>query len=140
MTAGQTVKVYAAVKDEMGINTAAGTPMRLNLNPEAIAAGIKLSADGVVIQGNGSVPIDLIIPQGITSAALESIVVTGTIRDPRGNEIQTKLSFAVQDISNPYHLTIDSSRVSLSSAGDSAFVTVKLLIRIKAVLRMKKLA
>lgn len=127
VTAGQTVKVYAAVKDEMGINTAAGTPMRLTLNPEAIAAGIKLSADGVVIQGNGSVPIDLIIPQGITSAALESIVVTGTIRDPRGNEIQTKLNFAVQDISNPYHLTIDSSRVSLSSAGDSAFVTVKLL-------------
>ncbi|EAO7613755.1 hypothetical protein CV111_24290, partial [Salmonella enterica] len=72
VTAGQTVKVYAAVKDEMGINTAAGTPMRLTLNPEAIAAGIKLSADGVVIQGNGSVPIDLIIPQGITSAALES--------------------------------------------------------------------
>jgi hypothetical protein len=127
VTAGQTVKVYAAVKDEMGINTAAGTPMRLTLNPKAIAAGVKLSADGVVIQGNGSVPIDLIIPQGITSAALESIVVTGTIRDPRGNEIQTKLNFAVQDISNPYHLTIDSSRVSLSSAGDSAFVTVKLL-------------
>jgi len=101
--------------------------MRLTLNPKAIAAGVKLSADGVVIQGNGSVPIDLIIPQGITSAALESIVVTGTIRDPRGNEIQTKLNFAVQDISNPYHLTIDSSRVSLSSAGDSAFVTVKLL-------------
>lgn len=127
VTAGQTVKVYAAVKDEMGINTAAGTPMRLTLNPKAIAAGVKLSADGVVIQGNGSVPIDLIIPQGITSAALESIVVTGTIRDPRSNEIQTKLNFAVQDISNPYHLTIDSSRVSLSSAGDSAFVTVKLL-------------
>lgn len=66
MTAGQTIKVYAAVKDEMGINTANGTPMQLTLNPEAIAAGIKLSAEGVVIQGNGSVPIDLIVPKGIT--------------------------------------------------------------------------
>ena len=66
VTAGQTIKVYAAVKDEMGINTANGTPMQLTLNPEAIAAGIKLSAEGVVIQGNGSVPIDLIVPKGIT--------------------------------------------------------------------------
>ena len=54
-------------------------------------------------------------------------MVTGTIRDPRGNKLQTDLTFTVQDISNPYHLTIDSSRVSLSSSGDSAFVTVKLL-------------
>ena len=127
VTAGQTVKVYAAVKDEMGINTANGTPMQLTLNPEAIAAGIKLSAEGVVIQGNGSVPIDLIVPKGITKTELSSIMVTGTIRDPRGNKLQTDLTFTVQDISNPYHLTIDSSRVSLSSSGDSAFVTVKLL-------------
>ncbi|MGG6831088.1 UNVERIFIED_CONTAM: hypothetical protein MX611_13185, partial [Staphylococcus haemolyticus] len=127
VTAGQTVKVYAAVKDEMGINTANGTPMQLTLNPEAIAAGIKLSAEGVVIQGNGSVPIDLIVPKGITKTVLSSIMVTGTIRDPRGNKLQTDLTFTVQDISNPYHLTIDSSRVSLSSSGDSAFVTVKLL-------------
>ncbi|WP_244783273.1 hypothetical protein [Acinetobacter sp. F-1] len=127
ITAGQTVKIYASVKDEMGINTAGGTPMRLSLNQEAIDAGVKLSADGVVIQGNGAVALDLIVPKGITTAVLNSIAVTGTIRDPRGNEIPTKLNFVVQDIINPYHLTIDSSRVSLSSAGDSAFVTVKLL-------------
>ena len=124
VTAGQTVKVYAAIKDEMGINTAAGTPMRLTLNPEAIAAGVKLSAEGVVIQGNGSVPIDLIIPQGITSAILKSIVVTGTIRDPRGNEIPTKLNFAVQDVINPYTLTINSSKDWLSVDGDKAIITV----------------
>jgi hypothetical protein len=54
-------------------------------------------------------------------------VVTGTIRDPRGVEISTNLTFTVQDAINPYHLTIDSNRVSLSSAGDTALVTVKLL-------------
>src|SRR5690606_15511666 len=95
VTAGQTIKVYAAVKDEMGINTAAGTPMRLSLNQEAIDAGVKLSADGVVIQGNGAVPIDLIVPQGITTSVLDSIVVTDIIRNPRGNEIHTELNFKV---------------------------------------------
>ena len=49
VTAGQTVKVYAAVKDEMGVNTVTGTPMRLSLNKEAIDAGVKLKANGVDI-------------------------------------------------------------------------------------------
>lgn len=127
VTAGQTVKVYASVKDEMGLNTAAGIPMRLSLNSEATAAGVKLSSEAVVIQANGSVAVDLIIPKGVSSATLSSIVVTGIIRDPRGNEIPTNLTFTVQDAINPYHLTIDSNRVSLSSAGDTALVTVKLL-------------
>ena len=127
VTAGQTVKVYASVKDEMGLNTAAGTPMRLSLNSEAVTAGVKLASEAVVVQANGSVAVDLIVPKGISSATLNSIVVTGTIRDPRGNEIPTNLTFRVQDAINPYHLTIDSNRVSLSSAGDTALVTVKLL-------------
>lgn len=127
VTAGQTVKVYASVKDEMGLNTAAGTPMRLSLNSEAVTAGVKLASEAVVVQANGSVAVDLIVPKGISSATLNSIVVTGTIRDPRGNEIPTNLTLTVQDAINPYHLTIDSNRVSLSSAGDTALVTVKLL-------------
>ena len=127
ITAGQTVKVYASVKDEMGLNTAAGTPMRLSLNPEATTAGVKLASEAVVVLDNGSVAVDLIVPKAISSATLSSIIVTGTIRDPRGNEIPTNLTFTVQDAINPYHLTIDSNRVSLSSAGDTALVTVKLL-------------
>ena len=127
ITAGQTVKVYASVKDEMGLNTAAGTPMRLSLNPEATTAGVKLASEAVVVLDNGYVAVDLIVPKAISSATLSSIIVTGTIRDPRGNEIPTNLTFTVQDAINPYHLTIDSNRVSLSSAGDTALVTVKLL-------------
>src|SRR5690606_36487519 len=124
ITAGKTVKIYAAVKDEMGINTAAGTPMRLSLNEEAIDAGVKLNAEWVVIQGNGSVSIDLIVPQGVTTDTLKSIVVTGTIRDPRGNEIATKLTFVLQDVTNPYTLTINSSKDWLSVDGDKAIITV----------------
>lgn len=127
VTAGQTVKVYASVKDEMGLNTAAGTPMRLSLNSEAATAGVKLANEAVVVQANGSVAVDLIVPKGVSSATFSSIVVTGTIRDPRGVEIPTNLTFTVKDAINPYHLTIDSNRVSLSSAGDTALVTVKLL-------------
>ncbi|MDH1857273.1 hypothetical protein N5D44_02695 [Acinetobacter junii] len=127
VTAGQTVKVYASVKDEMGLNTAAGTPMRLSLNSQAVTAGVKLASEAVVVQANGSVAVDLIVPKGVSSATFSSIVVTGTIRDPRGVEISTNLTFTVQDAINPYHLTIDSNRVSLSSAGDTALVTVKLL-------------
>lgn len=127
VTAGQTVKVYASVKDEMGLNTAAGTPIRLSLNSQAVTAGVKLASEAVVVQANGSVAVDLIVPKGVSSATFSSIVVTGTIRDPRGVEISTNLTFTVQDAINPYHLTIDSNRVSLSSAGDTALVTVKLL-------------
>lgn len=127
VTAGQTVKVYAAVKDEMGINTAAGTPMRLSLNPAAVKAGIKLSAEGVVIQGNGSVLIDLIVPQGITTDRLKSIVVTGTIRDPKGNEISTDLTFKVEDVENPNHLEITSFKDNLNPGGDRTIVVVRLL-------------
>lgn len=127
VTAGQTVKVYASVKDEMGLNTAAGTPMRLSLNSEAVTVGVKLASEAVMVQANGSVAVDLIVPKGISSGTLNSIVITGTIRDPRGNEIPTNLTFTVKDAINPYHLTIDSNRVSLSSAGDTALVTVKLL-------------
>ena len=85
VTAGQTVKVYASVKDEMGLNTAAGTPMRLSLNSQAVTAGVKLASEAVVVQANGSVAVDLIVPKGVSSATFSSIVVTGTIRDPRGN-------------------------------------------------------
>ena len=127
VTAGQTIKVYAAVKDEMGINTAAGTPMRLSLNQEAIDAGVKLSADGVVIQGNGAVPIDLIVPQGITTSVLDSIVVTGIIRDPRGNEIPTELTFKVENVENPYFISLELNNPIISSSGANSIVTAKVM-------------
>ena len=131
VSAGKTVTFYASVKDEMGINTASGTPMRLNLNQAAIDAGVRFSGNvtttSVVVQGGSDVPVSLVVPVGVSAATLGSIVVTGTIKDPRGNEIPTTLNFTVQDAINPYHLTIDSNRVSLSSAGDTALVTVKLL-------------
>lgn len=125
--AGQTVKIYASVKDEMGIFTAAGTPMRLDLNQAAKDAGVKLSNEGVVVQANGSIAVDLIIPKGISSVTLSSIVVIGTISDPRGVKLSTNLRFNVQDVINPYHLSIERSKTSFSAAGDTALVTVKLL-------------
>lgn len=98
VTAGQTIKVYAAVKDEMGVNTVTGTPMRLSLNKEAIDAGVKLKANGVDIEGvlipaNSSIEFALEVPKGITTDILHSIRVTGVIRDPKGNEIPTILTF-----------------------------------------------
>lgn len=124
--AGQTVKIYAAVKDETGFNTA-GTPMRLSLDAVSQRLGVKLSHESVLASQQGAVVVDLIIPQGLTRSQLTSINVTGAINNANGSTIRTTLAFSVEDIVNPYHLTIDSSRVSLSSAGDSAFVTVKLL-------------
>ncbi len=88
---------------------------------------MKLSHESVLASQQGAVVVDLIIPQGLTRSQLTSINVTGAINNANGSTIRTTLAFSVEDIVNPYHLTIDSSRVSLSSAGDSAFETVKLL-------------
>ncbi len=132
VTAGQTVKVYAAVKDEMGINTASGTPMRLSLNKEAIDAGVKLKANGVDIEGvlipaNSSIEFALEVPKGITTDILHSIRVTGVIRDPKGNEIPTILTFTVEDVENPNHLEITSFKNNLNPGGDRTIVVVRLL-------------
>lgn len=124
--ANDKLKIYASVKDEAGAYTA-GTPMKLTLNPEAIAAGVTLSSESVLVSAVGNVSVDLNIPNGLTTAQLSKISVTGSINNPNGAEIKTVLDLEVQDVVNDYHLSIDSNRTSLSLAGDTALVTVKLL-------------
>ncbi|ENX18767.1 hypothetical protein [Acinetobacter sp. CIP 102136] len=132
VTAGQTIKVYAAVKDEMGVNTVTGTPMRLSLNKEAIDAGVKLKANGVDIEGvlipaDSSIEFALEVPKGITTDILQSIRVTGVIRDPKGNEIPAILTFTVEDVENPNHLEINSFKNTLNPGDDRTVVVVRLL-------------
>lgn len=127
VSAGQTIQVLASVKDEMGIHTSSGRPMKLSLNAEAVAAGVKLSADGVVV-GNTASPISLVIPEDINSATLSSIVITGTINDDRGNPINTNLTFTVEDIVNLNELRLISTKPSVDvNNNDRALVTVTLL-------------
>ena len=124
--ANDKIKIYASVKDEAGAYTT-GTPMRLSLNPEAVAAGVTLSADSILVSSTGNVTVELNIPNGLTTAQLSKISVIGSINNPNGAEIKTTLELEVQDVVNDYHLSIDSNRASLSLAGDIALVTVKLL-------------
>lgn len=124
--AGETVQVFAAVKDELGINKG-GTPLRLSLDNASKALGITLSNDTVMVSDSQNVAVDLVIPKGITTAQLSQITVSGSIVNPNGTTVPTTLVFTVEDAVNPYHLSIDSNRVSLSSDGDTALVTVKLL-------------
>ena len=124
--ANDKLKIYASVKDEAGAYTA-GTPMRLSLNAEAIAAGVTLSSENVLVSSTGNVSVDLNVPNGLTTAQLSKISVIGSINNPNGAEIKTVLDLEVQDVVNDYHLSIDSNRTSLSLAGDTALITVKLL-------------
>lgn len=124
--ANDKIKIYASVKDEAGAYTT-GTPMRLSLNPEAVAAGVTLSADSILVSSTGGITVELNIPNGLTTAQLSKISVIGSINNPNGAEIKTTLELEVQDVVNDYHLSIDSNRTSLSLAGDTALVTVKLL-------------
>ena len=124
--AGETVKVFAAVKDELGYYNG-GAPMRLSLDNASKALGITLSNDTVMVSDSQNVSVDLVIPKGITTAQLSQVTVSGSIVNPNGATVPTTLVFTVEDAVNPYHLSIDSNRVSLSSDGDTALVTVKLL-------------
>ena len=127
---GKTYQVQVAVKDELGANTA--YPVNLSLNQEAINAGVKLSADSVMTTANGSVPISVVIPKDISASAKSALLtsgiqIVGTIKNPKGEELKTTLSFTVVAPVNINHLTVDSNKISLSTAGDTALVTVKLL-------------
>ncbi|MGT2569060.1 hypothetical protein [Acinetobacter ursingii] len=127
---GKTYQINVAVKDELGANT--GYPVNLSLNPEAIAAGVKLSADSVVTSANGIVPVSIVIPKDISDSAKSALLtsgiqVIGAIRNPKGEELKTTLNFKVANAVNTNHLSISSNRISLSTAGDTALVTVKLL-------------
>ncbi|WP_318342408.1 hypothetical protein [Acinetobacter sp. 16] len=132
VSAGKTIKVFASIKDEMGINTAAGTPMRLNLSQAARDAGVRFAGNvdtiSVVVAKDVDTAVDLVIPQGLSSATLSSFVVTGTIKDPRGNDIPTNLTFTVEDVVNPNHLVFGApSKAMLDVNGDESIVTVQLL-------------
>ena len=85
--ANDKIKIYASVKDEAGAYTT-GTPMRLSLNPEAVAAGVTLSADSILVSSTGNVTVELNIPNGLTTAQLSKISVIGSINNPNGAEIK----------------------------------------------------
>ncbi|RKG36446.1 hypothetical protein [Acinetobacter rongchengensis] len=130
---GKSYQVQVAVKDELGANT--GYPVNLTLNQEAYDAGIRLSADSVVTTANGQVPVTIIVPKEVPSAAKQALLnlgsnaiqIKGAIKNPKGEVLESTLAFSVFDAVNPNHLTIGTSKTNLSVNGDKAIVTVQLL-------------
>ena len=130
---GKSYALQVAVKDELGANT--GYPVNLTLNKEATDAGIRLSADSVVTAANGSVPITLVLPKEMTAAAKQALInlgdkaiqVKGSIKNPKGEVLESTIQFSVFEAVNPNHLTIGASKVSLSVDGDKSIITVQLL-------------
>lgn len=130
---GKSYQVQVAVKDELGANT--GYPVNLTLNQEAYDAGIRLSADSVVTTANGQVPVTIIIPKEVSSAAKQALLnlgsnaiqIKGAIKNPKGEVLESTLAFSVFDAVNPNHLTIGTSKTNLSVNGDKSIVTVQLL-------------
>lgn len=130
---GKSYQVQVAVKDELGANT--GYPVNLTLNQEAYNAGIRLSADSVVTTANGQVPVTIIVPKEVSSAAKQALLnlgpnaiqIKGAIKNPKGEVLESTLAFSVFDAVNPNHLTIGTSKTNLSVNGDKAIVTVQLL-------------
>ncbi|WP_287912527.1 hypothetical protein [Acinetobacter sp.] len=130
---GKSYQVQVAVKDELGANT--GYPVNLVLNKEAYDAGIRLSNDSLVTAANGQTPITITIPKDIPSAAKQALInlgskaiqIKGTIKNPKGVDVISTLEFSVFEAVNPNHLTIASSKASLSVTGDKTIVTVQLL-------------
>ncbi len=130
---GKSYQVQVAVKDELGANT--GYPVNLTLNQEAYDAGIRLSADSVVTTANGQVPVTIIVPKEVSSAAKQALLnlgpnaiqIKGAIKNPKGEVLESTLAFSVFDAVNPNHLTIGTSKTNLSINGDKSIVTVQLL-------------
>lgn len=130
---GKSYQVQVAVKDELGANT--GYPVNLALNKEAYDAGIRLSNDSLVTAANGQTQITITIPKDIPSAAKQALIdlgskaiqIKGTIKNPKGVDVVSTLEFSVFEAVNPNHLTIDSSKASLSVTGDKTIVKVQLL-------------
>ena len=130
---GKSYALQIAVKDELGANT--GYPVNLTLNKEATDAGIRLSADSVVTAANGSVPITLVLPKEMTPAAKQVLInladkaiqVKGSIKNPKGEVLESTIQFSVFEAVNPNHLKIGTSKVSLSVDGDKSIITVQLL-------------
>lgn len=129
---GKSYTVQVAVKDELGANSA--YPVNLALNTEAITAGVKLSADLVSTSANGQLPVTLTLPKDISAVAKQALLdkgiqVKGIITNPKGEKLETTLSFTVTEAINTNHLTILSSKANLSTAGDRSIITVALLDR-----------
>lgn len=127
---GKNYTVQVAVKDELGANSA--YPVNLALNTEAITAGVKLSADSVYTLANGQLPVTLTLPKDIPAVAKQALLdkgiqVKGIITNPKGEKLETTLSFTVTEVINTNHLTIQSSKANLSTAGDRSIITVALL-------------
>ncbi|KQW98704.1 hypothetical protein ASC84_20560 [Acinetobacter sp. Root1280] len=130
---GKSYQVQVAVKDELGANT--GYPVNLALNKEAYDAGIRLSNDSLVTAANGQTQITITIPKDIPSAAKQALIdlgskaiqIKGTIKNPKGVDVVSTLEFSIFEAVNPNHLTVDSSKASLSVAGDKTIVKVQLL-------------
>ena len=130
---GQSYQIQVAVKDELGANT--GYPVNLVLNKEAYAAGIRLSSDSLVTAANGQIPITITIPKDISSTAKQALLdlgsdaikVEGTIKNPKGVDVVSTLTFSVYDALNPNHLNIATSKQNLSVDGDKSIITVQLL-------------
>ena len=127
---GKSYTMQVAVKDELGANSA--YPVNLALNTEAISAGVKLSEDSVLTSANGQLPVTLTLPKNIPAVAKQALLdngiqVKGIITNPKGEKLETTLSFTVTEAINTNHLTIQSSKANLSTAGDKSIVTVALL-------------
>lgn len=127
---GKSYTVQVAVKDELGANSA--YPVNLVLNTEAITAGVKLSQDSVLTSANGQLPVTLTLPKDIPAVAKQALLdngiqVKGIITNPKGEKLETTLSFTVTEAINTNHLIIQSSKANLSTVGDRSIVTVALL-------------
>lgn len=128
---GKEYQIKVAVKDELGANTG-GYPVLLSLNSEAINAGVKLNTDSIVTAANTVAPITITLPKTMSASEKQAliasgIIVNGKIKNPKGEDITTTLSFNVIELINPNHLTILSSKDNLSVDGDRSIVTVALL-------------
>lgn len=130
---GKSYQLQIAVKDELGANT--GYPVNLTLNKVATDAGIRLSSDSVLTAANGSVAINLILPKEMTTSAKQALIdlgdqaiqVKGSIKNPKGEVLESTIQFSVFEAVNPNHLTIATSKASLSVDGDKSIITVQLL-------------
>src|SRR5690606_1378380 len=126
---GKSYQLQVAVKDELGANT--GYPVNLTLNNQALAAGVKLSADSVLTSANGQVPLTITLPKDMTDAAKQALLtagvqVKGSITNPKGEKLEALLNFTVYEAINTNKLELTPSKGRLNVEGDRSIVSVQL--------------
>lgn len=126
---GKSYQLQVAVKDELGANT--GYPVNLTLNNQALAAGVKLSADSVLTSANGQVPVTITLPKDMTDAAKQALLtagvqVKGSITNPKGEKLEALLNFTVYEAINTNKLELTPSKGRLNVEGDRSIVSVQL--------------